>query len=77
MGPADDVIRLFETLAAVLERAINVFASDEDAFVDLAALERARDAARRGGSLARNYSKLESLVAINGSKAGSSSLPVC
>lgn len=44
----------FERLATTLERAIETFASDQAGTLDLGALQRACDAARRGAKISRN-----------------------
>ena len=49
-----DVASTFEALAAKLDRPIEALGPDESGTVDLAALARARDAARRGATFARN-----------------------
>lgn len=49
-----DVARTFEALATKLDTAIEALGGDDGATVDLAALARARDAARRGATFARN-----------------------
>jgi hypothetical protein len=49
-----EIVSHFEALAARIEHAIGVFAQDDSGSVDLAALDRAKDAARRGANLTRN-----------------------
>lgn len=49
-----EIVRDFETLAAQLEHAIEVFAHDESGTFNLRALHRARGAAWRGAELSRN-----------------------
>ena len=52
-----EIIRAFEALAAQIEQAIEVFARDEKASSELAALRRANDAVNRGSELARRLSQ--------------------
>lgn len=49
-----EVARTFEALAMKLDGAIEALSGDDSGTVDLAALARARDAARRGATFARN-----------------------
>ena len=49
-----EIVSLFETLAATLERAIEAFAHDDSGTVELGALHRAKDAAQRGVNITRN-----------------------
>lgn len=49
-----DVASTFDALAMKLDRAIDALGADESGTVNLAALARARDAAKRGASFARN-----------------------
>ena len=49
-----EIVSHFETLVMRIEHAIDVFAQDDSGSVNLAALHRAKDAAQRGASLARD-----------------------
>lgn len=49
-----DVASTFDALAAKLDQAIEALGADESGKVDLAGLARARDAAKRGATFARN-----------------------
>jgi hypothetical protein len=49
----NEIVGLFEVLAAKVEHAIEGFAQDDSGTVNLAALHRAKEAARRGASMAR------------------------
>ena len=49
-----EIVSHFETLGMRIEHAIDVFAQDDSGSVNLAALHRAKDAAQRGASLARD-----------------------
>lgn len=49
-----EIVSHFEALAMKLEHVIDALAQDDSGTVDLAALHRAKDAAERGTSLARN-----------------------
>ncbi|GAA3908840.1 hypothetical protein GCM10022276_28910 [Sphingomonas limnosediminicola] len=49
-----EIVTHFETLAATIEHAIVAFADDERGIVNLAALQRAKDAAHSGAQQARN-----------------------
>lgn len=49
-----DVASTFDALAMKLDHAIEVLGGDESGTVNLAALARAREAAKRGATFARN-----------------------
>jgi len=48
-----EIAKDFEALTMLIERALIAFAHDESGSVDLAALQKARDAAQRGADAAR------------------------
>ena len=48
-----EIVRGFEALDLLIDRMLVAFAQDHSGSVDLAALQRAKDAAQRGANLAR------------------------
>lgn len=49
-----EIAQTFEALATKIEHASEAFADDESGTIDLAALNRAKDLAQRGASMARS-----------------------
>ena len=47
-----EIVRDFEALGRLIERALVVFAQDDSDSVDLGALQRAKEVAQRGANLA-------------------------
>lgn len=49
-----EIVTDFETLAIRIEHAIETLAGDDSGSIDLSALQRVRDLARRGATIARD-----------------------